>query len=163
MEKNKTKNRNGIGGKRGFTLVELSVALALLAILTAMIVSFSVLVSGYAEDGRSVADRVEDCTQAKEAILSYVRARDVKDAYFTIAEGSLSASSDGSSVSFADGTLTLGGITLTGLDTLDSITFDQSGKIIRVTLNPKEEENAEAFTFVLTLRWATATIQGGGS
>ena len=162
MEKNKAKNRNGIGGKRGFTLVELSVALALLAILTAMIVSFSVLVSGYAKDGRAVADRVEDCTQAKEAILSYVRARDVKDAYFTIAEDSLSASSDGSSVSFRDGTLTLvGEITLTGLDTLDSITFDQSGKIIRVTLNPKEEENAEAFTFVLALRWAI--IQEGGS
>ena len=160
MEKNKTKNRNGIGGKRGFTLVELSVALALLAILTAMIVSFSVLVSGYAEDGRAVADRVEDCTQAKEAILSYVRARDVQGASFTVAKSSLSAS-DGS-VSFKDGTLTLvGEITLTGLDTLDSITFDQSGKIIRVTLTPKEEENAEAFTFVLALRWAT--IQGGGS
>lgn len=161
MEKNKAKNRNGIGGKRGFTLVELSVALALLAILTAMIVSFSVLVSGYAEDGRSVADRVEDCTQAKEAILSYVRARDVQGASFAIAEDSLSAS-DGSSVSFADGTLTLGAITLTGLDTLDSITFDQSGKkIIRVTLNPKEEENAEAFTLVLALRWATIPEEGG--
>ena len=160
MEKNKTKNRNGIGGKRGFTLVELSVALALLAILTAMIVSFSVLVSGYAKDGRAVADRVEDCTQAKEAILSYVRARDVQGASFTVAADSLSAS-DGSSASFTDGTLMLGGITLTGLDTLGGITFDQSGKIIRVTLNPKEEENAEAFTFVLALRWAT--IQGGGS
>ncbi|MBQ9735720.1 MAG: type II secretion system protein [Clostridia bacterium] len=149
--------RRGTDGKRGFTLVELVIVIALLAILTAMTVSFSVLVSGYAKDSRAVTDYTEDCATAKEAVIAYVRARDVSGTVFTLTDGSLTAS-DGTGITFSDGVLTLGDKTVTGLDTVKGITADQSGKLIRITLQPTDESEREDFVFVLALRSATVEV-----
>ncbi|MBR6794702.1 MAG: prepilin-type N-terminal cleavage/methylation domain-containing protein, partial [Clostridia bacterium] len=136
-KRNERKRREGaekaLGDKRGFTLVELLVVLALLAILTAMIVSFSVLVSGYAKESRAAADYTEDCTVAKEAILSWVKSENVSE------------------IAFAEGVLTLGAEARSGLETIRSISFDQSEKLLKCTLEPREE-TFDPYVFVVFVR-----------
>ena len=153
MEKSKNKGnsaRHTASGKRGFTLVELAIAMALLAILTAMIVSFSVLVNGYAKDSRAVTDYTEDCDAAKTAFTYYVRAHD--ESGFLM---------DPQAVSFESGTLRVGEEVLTtALDTLESITVDQSGKLIRVTLTPTNQEEYGEYVFVIALRFAAFVGEG---
>ena len=145
----KCKNKGNIArhtadGKRGFTLTELFVVMALLSILTVMIVSFSVLVNGYAGDSRAVTDHIEDCNAAKTALIHYVRAHDETGALID------------PNFSFVDGTLlTADGETLAdGLDSLNRITVDQSGKLLTFTLDPAHE-NFDDFVFVVALRFAT--------
>ena len=143
MVKRKNKGNNALDGKRGFTLAELFVVMALLSILVVMIVSFSVLVNGYAGDSRAVTDYIEDCDAAKAALIDCARARDESGTFVTPA------------ISFADGTLEIDGETVsTDLDALAGITLDQSGKLLRFTLTPTNEA-MDDFVFVIALRFAT--------
>ena len=69
-------------GKGGFTLVELSIVLALIAILTVMMVSFSVLMNGYAADDKAEYDFLEDTAELKEALGTWVAENDTEDCTF---------------------------------------------------------------------------------
>ena len=67
---NKTpKTHNARHGKGGFTLVELCVVLALLAILAVGITSFSVLMNGFAADASEETAFWEENAALKERII----------------------------------------------------------------------------------------------
>ena len=66
-----------MSGKRGFTLVELSVVLALVAIITAMIVSFSVMMNKFSASAQSEYDFLEDSGKLKDQIITQISAHDV--------------------------------------------------------------------------------------
>ena len=62
----KRKQNSSRVGKSGFTLVELSVVLALMAILSVMTVSFSVLMNGLVSENMAQYDFLADCATLKK-------------------------------------------------------------------------------------------------
>ena len=62
--------------KRGFTLVELSVAIFLVAIIATMIVSFSVLVSNNLNKSKAEYSFLEQCSSLKTTITNYTSEND---------------------------------------------------------------------------------------
>lgn len=150
----KVKKPNKTGrGKGGFTLVELSVVLALLAILTAMTVSFSVLMSGYAGESRSEYEFSEDCYTARETICTWLSENDVPDAVFTVSQdGSLTVTKAGSesAISLAGGILSFGDTQKNGLDAIGGITFSAKDNLIKCTFyrtNSKGEISESNYVF----------------
>ena len=62
--------------KRGFTLVELSVTIFLVAIIATMIVSFSVLVSNNLKRSKAEYSFLEQCSSLKTTITNYTSEND---------------------------------------------------------------------------------------
>ena len=128
------KSHNSNNGKRGFTLVELSVVLALLAILTTMIISFSVLMNGFAKENKAEYDFSEDHATLKKAICIWAAENDVSGNVFSVNDdGTLTVTSDGTekNVSFDDGVLTLDTKQRSGLDAIDGVIFTTNGKLVK--------------------------------
>ncbi|MBE6531472.1 MAG: prepilin-type N-terminal cleavage/methylation domain-containing protein [Ruminococcaceae bacterium] len=149
----------GKRGKGGFTLVELSVVLALLAILMTMITSFSVLMNGVATENKAEYDFLEDHAMLKETLGVWVAENDVAGSTFKVNEdGTLSVTENEipKNVSFNDGVLTLGGDQKAGLDAIDGVIFTSNDKLIkcvtyRIARNGKRIEHS----FVFSLRCGT--------
>ena len=78
MRKRTEKLHNGakLLDKRGFTLVELSVAIFLVAIIVTMIVSFSVLVSNNLNKSKAEYSFLEQCSSLKTTITNYTSEND---------------------------------------------------------------------------------------
>ena len=149
--KRSAKAQNNLHGKCGFTLAELLVTMGLLIILTAMIVSFSVLIGEYAGKSSEDSDRIGECHEIKEAITAYVTANDVQGKTVDLTQ-----------ISFNDpeNTLFVNGVTVAEkLRSVASISFDQSGKLLKVTLEFHPMESAEItpdpYVFVIAVRNAT--------
>lgn len=169
MEKRNDRKRSAkaqkrLHGKCGFTLAELLVTMGLLTILTAMIVSFSVLISDRVGAGSTAVDRIEECERIKEAISSYIAQNDLnlpeqKVVFFN------KITPDGS------GTFTLPDDTkIEKLSSVESIAADQSGngKLIKFTITfhrtDKEMENEitpAPYVFVFAVRYAGIYVEGG--
>ncbi len=145
-------------GKGGFTLVELCVVLALLGILSAMTVSFSVLMNGFAAENKAEYEFLEDHSTLKKTLCTWVAENDLSDSVFAVSDdGMLTVAENGieKSVSFADGLLTLDGEQKARLDAIDGISFIAGEKLIkcvayRITDNGERIENS----FVFSLRCA---------
>ncbi len=152
------KRHSAKSGKSGFTLVELSVVLALLAILTTMIISFSVLMNGFAAESRAEYEFLEDHDMLKEAVCTWAAENDVAGCIFKVnGDGTLTVINDGveSCVSFKGGILGLGDEQKAGLDAIDGVTFSACDKLVkcvsyRIT---KDGEQIES-SFVFSLRCA---------
>ncbi len=153
------KMHNARYGKGGFTLVELCVVLALLSILTTMIVSFSVLMNGFATQNRDEYEFLEDHATLKEELCMWMAESDVSDSVFSVGEdGTLTVRESGveKSVSFSEGILSFGEKRKAGLDAIDGVTFTANDKLIkcvthRITKNGKQIESS----FVFSLRSGT--------
>ena len=78
-------------GKRGFTLVELSVVLLLIAILSVMTVSFSVLIGKQSQKLQSEYTFMEQCSLLRADVTDWLYENVTADAGFTVADGTLSA------------------------------------------------------------------------
>ena len=78
MRKRTEKLHNGakLLDKRGFTLVELSVTIFLVAIIATMIVSFSVLVSNNLNKSKAEYSFLEQCSSLKTTITNYTSEND---------------------------------------------------------------------------------------
>ncbi len=96
--------------RRGFTLTELAVVLAVLAIVTTMIVSFNALVSNRRAVSQARLDALNDIKVAEAVIENYIEKN--------------GTSAD---ISFADHVLTVGTRTVT-LERVTNITFDTQGE-----------------------------------
>ena len=146
-------------GKGGFTLVELCIVLALLAILTTMTVSFTVLMNGFAADNQVEYEFLEDHATLKEELSAWMAENDVSGSVFSVSEGgtlTVTADATEKAVSFNDGSLTLGGEQKSGLNAIDGITFTANDKLIkcvtyRIAKNGKRIES----NFVFPLRCGT--------
>ena len=114
-------------GKSGFTLVELSVALALVAIVTTMMVSFSVVFNGFVESNRAEFAFYEQSDKLKQELKSWLAEIDSPDREFVSHGGYLHIEESGNSVSsvnFARNVLYMGSEQVDGFDAIDRVTFE---------------------------------------
>lgn len=77
-----TKNNHKKSGKSGFTLVELCIVLAIVAITSVMIVSFSVSMKEFTISNQEEYDFIEDCSAIRNEVYKWVADRDVPGAVF---------------------------------------------------------------------------------
>lgn len=125
----------------GFTLVELTIVLLLVAILSTMTVSFSTLVSGYAKNNRAEYEFMEQCAELKEELTLWVSMQDGTGVTFTVQNDSLQAGSE----------------TFTYTDTqIKSIAYTANGNLIKCTVTGT---NGGEQAFVLYPR--CGSIEGG--
>ena len=140
--------------RKGFTLVEICVVLALLSILTVMTVSFTALMSGFAGRSSAAYEYAKDCAALKEALAIWITENDTADGVFGLgASGDLTASGEEHAVTFADGTLTLGTRTVS-LDTVERLAFTTNGKLIKCEIHPIEGKDIQPVQLVFSLRCA---------
>ena len=156
--KRSAKAHNNLHGKCGFTLAELLVTMGLLVILTAMVVSFSVLISEYTGKSSEDTDRIGECHEIKEAVMAYVTENDVVGKSFD------TAALRGC---FGNGALMLpNGTSVENLRSVASISVDQSGKLLKFTITFLPMETAEMtpapYVFVVAVQNAEIA-QGGGN
>ena len=150
------KPHNATQGKSGFTLVELSVVLALLSILATMIISFSVLMSGFASENKAEYKFLEDHAALGETLCVWAAENDVIGSTFRInSDGTLTVIENAveKTVSFTEGVLTLGEDRQAGLDTIDGVVFSTNGKLIKC-VSYRIAKNGERMeqSFVFSLR-----------
>ena len=87
-------------GKRGFALVEMIIAMALLAIVSTMIVSFSTIAQSKAESQKSRYDFLEETSQIRQALSTWLSQIDEETTVCTVADDSLSVNAYGASSTF---------------------------------------------------------------
>lgn len=156
------KGENKPNGKSGYTLVEICVVLALIAILSTMIVSFSALMSGYVRSNKTQYRFLEDCAEVEENVTEWVRGADSENTVFTVdVDGSLIAVGDfEQTVNFADGVLFLGEKTVDRFESIDGIAFYASGNLIKCVMHRTDDKGKEwEHSFAFCLR--CGTIEAG--
>ena len=143
-------------GKRGFTLVELSVVIALLAILLTMTVTFTIAMNGFVGVNRAEYDYLEEHSKLKEEISNWLAERDVENNKFLVSTNSLSVENG---EPFDSGIIK-------NFDSIGSVTFDiisydanndgdiapEENKLIKCTT---ESVSGKSQTFVVWMRFAT--------
>ena len=77
---------NKILSRRGSTMVEIIVALALVSIVSIMIVSFTAMTSNFAEDEQSKHDFVDSCAAIRRDINDYLLTCDIDEAEVNVAQ-----------------------------------------------------------------------------
>ena len=166
------KQHNAQNGKRGFTLVELTVVMALMAILATMIVTFSSLMSDFAAKEHAEYDFLEDVSVLKESLSNWIAENDVSETKFTLTERKTvnginyfsSVISPVNPVKFSNGILTLYPESDIVLDEIAFITFEYvDTNLLKCTAYHyvDGEEDPNTISFVVALRCATVEVEGG--
>ena len=170
------KQHNAQNGKRGFTLVELVVVMALLAILATMIVTFSGLMSDFVAKEQAEYDFLEDVSVLKESLSNWIAENDVdkvEGPEFVLLKDERTGLyprikySDGQdviehAVMLNGDILSLSGKSPTVLDEISYITFECVGtNLLKCTAYRyvDGEETPKTISFVVALR--CATVEGG--
>ena len=169
-------------GKRGFTLVELSVVIALLAILVTMTVTFTMAMNGFVGVNRAEYDYLEEHSKLKEEISNWIAKNDAQGNVFEVEKGTegtcdvlnLFINGDNSNCQnayFKNNRLELNGVE-SEFDSIASVTFetifydkngdgsqnaDEENKLIKCTT---ESVSGKSQTFVVSMRFAEI---GGGT
>ena len=175
------KQHNAQNGKRGFTLVELTVVMALMAILATMIVTFSSLMSDFAAKEQAEYDFLEDVSILKESLSNWIAENDVTGAIFTLTRKSGETETysrinydtnvvgdeiSNNAVMLNGDILSLSGKSPTVLDEIAFITFECVGtNLLKCTAYHyvDGQETPEEVSFVVALRCATVdvVVEGG--
>lgn len=160
MCKKKTclKRNKKANGKRGYTLVELCVVLALIAILSTMTVSFSALMSGYARSNKAQYNFLEDCAEVKENVNEWAYQADSANTVFAVStDGTLTVTGNSEqTVHFANGVLFLGEKEVDSLEEIDSLAFYTNGNLIKCVIHRTDDNGKEwEHSFVFSLRCGT--------
>ena len=108
--------------RRGSTLVELSVVLMVMAIVAVMIVSFTALVAGYADDSRVKYEFLEDVSTIKTELTAYVNEVATSETALTVQEHELAIAT--ANIKFENYTLLLGSRSVTELNSVSWLEFD---------------------------------------
>ncbi|MBE7080423.1 MAG: prepilin-type N-terminal cleavage/methylation domain-containing protein [Clostridiales bacterium] len=123
--------------KRGFTLVELTMVMAITAIISVMIVSFSTLISAQTRKNNLRADFLESVITLRTDLQKQFAEDD-----------------NGSSISISadNKTLKIGNSDFSfpweEYEYIDEHEFDINGKIIKVTLTNKKLSESQSFTLI---------------
>ena len=151
-------------GKRGFTLVELSVVIALLAILVTMTVTFTMAMNGFVDVNRAEYDYLEEHSKLKEEISNWITENDVQGNNFSdtvdkdISVLEVHINEERKTAKFENGILDLNGREIKGFDSIASVTFDTiGGELIKCTTSTT---SGKSQTFVVWMRFAEI---GGGA
>lgn len=150
-------------GRKGFTLVELSIVLVLVAILGTMTVSFTTLVSGYSGSNQKEYEFLEQCTRFQQTLTDWVSEYDSSDYNFTVFSATVlqpsklqfsSTSTDKPTASFSesDNCLSLGD-TKSTFSMIGSVEFAHKEQMIRCTLTCARDESLQK-SFIFSLRCA---------
>ena len=155
-EKGKVNNSARKNG--GFTIVELVVALAILAILVTIVASFSVLMGDYAKDSGTEYAFLEDVFTLKRTMTEWAAEEDYAGAQFLIDNGSLSV--NGKSFSIESGVLQFGDRSMSALSTIAAITVkgNENGLVKCKAVGVKENGVILESEFVFALRAADLEI-----
>ena len=164
------KSHNARHGKGGFTLVELCVVLALLAILTVTISSFSVLMNRYAVEASRETDFWEENAAIKAELRRWIAENDTSLNTFVVQDGTLvvklrETQEVTNTISFAGGVLTVDGAQKEGFAAVDGIDFttDNNGRLIKCTVYQITESGARnEIDFLFSVRAAQITASTGG-
>ena len=144
--------------KRGFTLAELTVVMALLAIVVTMIVTFSALMGSFAKDEKAEFDFLEQVSALKNSLDDWISEHDVQGAYFIANNNELNTViiRDIEGISFSNGILECNDeIIISGLDEIGELSFSSSGKLIKCTATRStDDENKDEISFVFAVRIA---------
>ena len=149
--------------RRGSTLLELCIVMAILAIISTMIASFSVLFGGYVSQNESRYLFANEVTDWRQAMEDWIAEVDEAEAMFTVTERRIAVEDTAYAVEFnaEEKTLTFyspkGTSTITA-EAVDTLTFslpDAAGTpaILKCTLGADVvRSKTPAQTFLLTLR-----------
>ncbi len=168
---NKTpKTHNARHGKGGFTLVELCVVLALLAILTAAISSFSVLMNRYAVDASQETDFWEDNAALKKELRNWIAENDVANRHFFVENGVLKSAPQGqkegaNSICLVGNALMVNGVNQTEYTAIDGVEFSAASgfSVIKCTVYYTTENGGrKEADFLFSCRAATVDLSLGG-
>lgn len=152
-------------GKRGYTLIELTIAMALLAVVAVAVVSFYQLMNGTLRDNRDTYEYLEDHDALQKTFEEWAAEKDVPGSVFKVGEdGKLTVTENGNSykVSVSNGNLFLGGEYLSGFDEVSGISFETegTGTLIKcITYHEHKDGSRMESCFVFSLR--CGEIQGG--
>ena len=145
--------KNRICSRRGSTLIEMIIAMALISIVSIMIVSFSAMTHSFAGDEQSKHSFIDECAEIRRDISDFLLTCDVADEEVKLHEDyGLSCNAD---VFFwQDYDNTLNDIVY---ENIDDISFEiGSSKLLKCTVTGSTEKGVEyKQTFVFALRCAT--------
>lgn len=144
-----TKNNHKKSGKSGFTLVELCIVLAIVAITSVMIVSFSVSMKEFTISNQEEYDFIEDCSAIRNEVYKWVAENDglpVEDQHphFWKMDGEPFRVTD-------DGTLVLGNSEIKNLNTIERIDFVKQGDLIKCNIY-RDDSGTVSKSYVFALR-----------
>ena len=156
--KTRKKTHNASNGKCGFTLVELCVVLALVAILGTMVVSFSVMFSEYTNGVQSEYLFLEHTSALNERLSDWVAENDTTSAEYSVIPGGGTLSVGGETVYLSEGVLYLGSQRVEGFNEIDRMSFYTNGALIKCTTyhNANDGDLIES-SFVISLRCGIVT------
>ncbi len=146
------KLHNDKRGKGGFTIVELCIVMALVALCSAMIVSFAAQMGDFSNSNRDEYAFIEDNTKLKDELSKWIAENDIQDHTFI---------ADGSNLTVKEGESVVATFSLNqSFEAIDSIIFSTSddGKLIKCT---STSLNGTEISFVFALR--CATTKGGAA
>ena len=168
-----TQNKlNILQKKRGFTVVELTIVIALLAVVSVMIVSFSSLIGKHVTQKREQNELLEEISFLRASFYSTLYDIDQPDTVFTIDnDGLLTVTrSDSTATQFylTNGTFYAGTDAITHLKHIDRIYFsvseDAEGIIKLIALSDFSDSEKEAdHSFVFSLRCAKISYGEGAN
>lgn len=163
-KKNRTFHKKKMS-KRGFTLVELSIVLALIAIITGMTVTFSVLMNKFAAENTEKYDFLQDCAVVEKAIIEWVAENSDAKTVFTIDADkkalNLINHPNGDETNttqwttgLKNGTFALGAKTIAGVGTVYRVEFkfNDAKTLIKCTLFMGEGDDSFSSSFVFAPR-----------
>ena len=165
--RNMEKYHNDVFGKGGFTLVEISVVLALLTVLITMIVSFSVLMRGIVKENKAEYAFLEDYDYLRDTFDARLAEIDADGTRIAVCDDELvciSKAGERTSIAFSEGRLIVGDIERRALESVDRISFETNGKLIKCSVfDVSEGENeSEKISFVLSVR-CSEIVKGGNN
>ena len=151
-----TKNNHKKSGKSGFTLVELCIVLAIVAITSVMIVSFSVSMKEFTISNQEEYDFIEDCSAIRNEVYKWVAENDGlavanQHPHFWKMDGEPFLVTD-------DGTLVLGNSEIKNLNTIEKIDFVKQDDLIKCTIYRANSDSVKSYVFALR-----CTKSGGGA
>lgn len=135
MQKAKLKLHNL---KRGFSLAELSVVLLLVAILSAMTVTFSVTIGKYSKSVQAEYDYASECDSLKESVIEW--------AYENAVSGTSVSVAEKKELFIGNEKYPLGEFMQ-----IKDVSFDVQSNVIKIIIEPKNEK-FESKIFVFYLR-----------
>ena len=137
------KNRND---RRGYTLVELTVVMALIVILTGMIISFTSLTSFRVKQATAATDCMDAFTEYREGVTEGFALIDESGEFEVKADGAL---------------LRIGDKDFPPSEHIDSVTVETNGTLLRITVLNDRLSLSESFV-IASHCGATFTVTGGG-
>lgn len=153
---------------RGFTLTELCVVMALIAIVGVMIATFSTAMSSYTKNINEQYAFSEDCARFTEDVKDWVYTVDMPESCFDVnGQQMLTVTNPANpaaagTISFSDGRLTFDGASIGEYKHISEVRFEKNSRIIKCTLvSIDERHETHGSTFVFSPRCGTVG-EGGG-